>query len=149
MKNNRNGERIRVLLVEDDPGDVDLTREVMKSSKLTVSMDVARDGVEALMYLRKEDGFSTAPTPDLILMDLNMPRKDGRETLEEIKSDDQLKYIPVVILTTSTAEEDVVRTYTAGASCYVAKPVDLDQFSRVVEALDNFWFTVVKFPRRD
>ena len=140
---------IEVLLVDDDPGDVDLTKEVLNLAKVKISLSVVEDGVEALAYLRKEGRFKDAVRPDLVLLDLNMPKKDGRETLEEIKADPALRSIPVVILTTSSADEDVVRTYTSGASCYITKPVGLEQFQKVVEAIEYFWFTVVKFPPKE
>ena len=137
---------IEILLVEDDPGDVELTLEVMEKSKIRINMNVVEDGVKAIEYLRKEGEYKDKTKPDLILLDLNMPRKDGRETLHDIKNDPELKRIPVVILTTSNAHEDIVKTYTEGCSCYVTKPVGLEEFSRVVQAIDNFWFTVVKYP---
>ena len=141
-------EPLQILLVEDDPGDVELTRESLSDSKLAINISVAGDGVEAMAFLRKEGEYSTAVTPDLILLDLNMPRKDGREVLAEIKADDSLKMIPVVILTTSSAETDIVKSYDLGANCYVTKPVGFDQFAKVVEAIEGFWFTVVKLPTK-
>ena len=138
--------KINVLLVEDDPEDVDLTMEVMDNSKLKINIDVVEDGVKALEYLHKDNEFSNAPRPDIILLDLNMPRKDGREVLLEIKDDENLKSIPVVVLTTSEADEDIVRSYTTGASCYITKPVGLNEFKKVVKSLEEFWFTIVKFP---
>lgn len=137
---------IEVLLVEDDPQDVEITKEVMELSKVKLNVNVVGNGAEALDYLRKEDGYEHAIKPDLILLDLNMPKMNGREFLEEMKKDEQLKLIPVVVLTTSKAEEDIVKTYKLGASCYVTKPVGLDQFQKVVQAVDSFWFTVVKYP---
>jgi two-component system response regulator len=141
-------EPLQILLVEDDPGDVELTRESLSDSKLAINISVAGDGVEAMAFLRKEGEYSTAVTPDLILLDLNMPRKDGREVLAEIKADDSLKMIPVVILTTSSAETDIVKSYDLGANCYVTKPVGFDQFAKVVDAIEGFWFTVVKLPTK-
>jgi two-component system response regulator len=141
-------EPLQILLVEDDPGDVELTRESLSDSKLAINISVAGDGVEAMAFLRKEGEYSTAVTPDLILLDLNMPRKDGREVLAEIKADDSLKMIPVVILTTSSAETDIVKSYDLGANCYVTKPVGFDQFTKVVDAIEGFWFTVVKLPTK-
>ncbi|MCB2196608.1 MAG: response regulator [Bacteroidetes bacterium] len=137
---------IEVLLVEDDPQDVEITKEVMELSKVKLNVNVVGNGVEALGYLRKEDGYKDAVKPDLILLDLNMPKMNGREFLEEMKKDEHLKLIPVVVLTTSKADEDIVKTYKLGASCYVTKPVGLDQFQKVVQAVDSFWFTVVKYP---
>lgn len=141
-------EPLQILLVEDDPGDVELTRESLSDSKLAINISVAGDGVEAMAFLRKEGEYSSAVTPDLILLDLNMPRKDGREVLAEIKADDSLKMIPVVILTTSSAETDIVKSYDLGANCYVTKPVGFDQFTKVVDAIEGFWFTVVKLPTK-
>lgn len=144
--NLKKSKHINLLLVDDDPGDVELTLEVMDLSKLKLNIDVVVDGVEALEYLHKTGKYAEANTPDLILLDLNMPRKNGREVLDYIKNHDELKRIPVVILTTSSREEDVVKTYMLGASCYITKPVGLDEFQKVVKAFDEFWFTVVKFP---
>ncbi len=138
--------RIEVLLVEDDPQDVEITKELMELSKVRLNVNVVGNGAEALSYLRKENEFANSMRPDLILLDLNMPKMNGREFLHEIKKDDSLCMIPVVILTTSKADEDIVKTYKLGASCYVTKPVGLDQFQKVVQAVDNFWFTVVKYP---
>jgi len=149
MNERKTGTPIEILLVEDDPGDVDLTMEVLGMAKVKLGINVVEDGVEALAYLRKEGKYGSAVLPDLILLDLNMPRKDGRETLGEIKKDPKLKHIPVVILTTSNADSDVVKSYTLGASCYVTKPVGLDQFTEVVQSIESFWFTIVKFPPRD
>ena len=137
---------INLLLVDDDPGDVDLTLEVMSLSKLKLNINVVEDGVEAVDFLTKKGEYGEAQTPDLILLDLNMPRKNGREVLDFIKTHDKLKTIPVVILTTSDSEEDIERTYKLGASCYIKKPVGLAEFQKVVKAFDDFWFTVVKFP---
>lgn len=137
---------IEVLLVEDDPQDVEITKEVMELSKVKLNVSVVGNGAEALAFLRKESPFKNAIRPDLILLDLNMPKMNGKEFLEEIKKDDNLRLIPVVILTTSKADEDIVKTYKLGASCYVTKPVGLEQFQKVVHAVDSFWFTVVKYP---
>lgn len=139
---------LEILLVEDDPGDVELTRESLSDSKLYMNLHVVEDGVEAMAFLRREGSYYEAPRPDLILLDLNLPRKDGRQVLAEVKADDSLKIIPVVILTTSSAEEDILRTYNLGANCYITKPVGLTQFTKVVEAIEGFWFTVVKLPTR-
>ena len=146
MTNNNSTEPIEVLLVEDDPGDVDLTLEVMNSAKIKINLNVVDDGLKAMEYLRKTGDYADSVRPDLIMLDLNMPKKDGREVLQEIKKDEKLKSIPVVILTTSDADEDIIKSYTLGASCYITKPVGLEQFAKVVESIENFWFTVVKFP---
>jgi CheY-like chemotaxis protein len=137
---------IEILMVEDSPGDVRLTREALRDAKVRNNFHVARDGIEALEFLHREGQFSDAPRPDLILLDLNMPRMDGREVLQEIKADKELRLIPVVILTTSKAEEDIVRSYELNANCYITKPVDLDQFMNVVRSIEDFWLTVVKLP---
>jgi len=137
---------IEVLLVEDNPGDVRLTREALKEGKVSNNLHVAPDGVEALAFLRREGNYADAVRPDLILLDLNLPRKGGREVLEEIKGDPALRHIPVVILTSSSAEQDIARAYDLHANCYISKPVDLDQFITVVRSIEDFWFTVVKLP---
>lgn len=137
---------IEILLVEDNPGDVQLTQIVLEDSKISVNLSVAADGVEAIAFLRKQENYTQVPTPDLILLDLNLPRKDGREVLAEIKADQILKRIPVVVLTTSKAEEDVLRAYNLCANCYITKPVDFDQFVKIVHSIESFWFTVVKLP---
>ncbi len=142
----QNARPIDILLAEDSPGDVRLTKEALKEAKIHNRLHVANDGVEALAFLRKEGPYADAPTPDLILLDLNMPRKDGREVLGEVKTDDDLKRIPVVILTTSEAEQDIVKTYDLHANCYITKPVDLDQFMEVVRKIEDFWLCVVKLP---
>jgi CheY-like chemotaxis protein len=141
----RNGP-IEILLVEDNPGDVRLTKEALKEGKVYSNLHTVKDGVEAMEYLRQEGKYKSVPRPDIILLDLNLPRKDGREVLEEIKSDEKLKRIPVVVLTTSKAEEDVLRTYNLHANCYVTKPVDLEKFMVVVKTIDSFWLTVVTLP---
>jgi len=138
---------IEVLLVEDDPGEVLMTQEAFEEHKVGNRLHVVPDGVEALRFLRREDEFADAPRPHLILLDLNLPRKDGREVLEEIKSDDELAHIPVVVLTTSEAEEDVVRSYRLHANAYVPKPVDFDQFIQVVRKIDDFFVTIVRLPQ--
>jgi CheY-like chemotaxis protein len=137
---------IEILLVEDNPGDVELTAEALRAGKISNQMNVVEDGESAMAFLRKQGGYAGTPFPDVILLDLNLPRKDGREVLEEIKADPQLKKIPVIILTTSQAEEDILRAYNLAANCYITKPVDLDQFTKVVQAIEEFWFTVVKLP---
>jgi len=142
------GKPIEILLVEDNPGDVRLTMELLRESKIHNRISVVNDGIGAMAYLRKEAEFREAPRPDLILLDLNMPRKDGREVLAEIKRDPDLKRIPVVVLTTSSAEQDIVRSYDHHANAYITKPVDLDQFAKVVRSIEEFWFTIVKLPRK-
>ena len=137
---------IEILLVEDNPGDVRLTAEALKEGKIRNHMSVVADGEEAMAFLRREGAHASAPRPDLVLLDLNLPRKDGREVLAEIKEDDALKRIPVVVLTTSKAEEDILRTYNLHANCYITKPVDLDQFITVVRTIEDFWFSVVSLP---
>lgn len=137
---------IEVLLVEDNPGDVRLTREALRDGKVHNNLSVAPDGVEALAFLRRQGKYADAPRPDVILLDLNLPKKDGREVLEEIKADPSLARIPVVILTSSEAERDIAQAYALHANCYVTKPVDLDQFITVVKSIENFWFSIVKLP---
>ena len=140
---------VEILLVEDNPADVRLTKEALKEGKVYSNLHWAKDGVEALEFLRRQGKFADSPRPDIILLDLNLPKKDGREVLQEVKSDDKLKRIPVVILTTSKAEEDVLKSYNLHANCYVTKPVDLEQFIRVVKSIDTFWLTVVTLPNGD
>jgi two-component system response regulator len=137
---------IDVLLVEDSPGDVRLTREAFKRAKVHVNLHVASDGIAAMAFLTREDDHADAPRPDLILLDLNLPKKDGREVLKEIKESPALKSIPVVILTTSASEADILRTYQLHANCYITKPVGLNGFLEVVRSIDGFWLTVVKLP---
>ena len=137
---------VEILLVEDNPGDVRLTREALKKGHLWSRLAVVQDGIEALDYLRRTAPFQNATTPDLILLDLNLPKKDGREVLAEIKADETLRLIPVVVLTTSRAEEDILRSYKLHANCYITKPVDFAQFASVVQSIEDFWFTVVKLP---
>ncbi len=138
---------IEILLVEDNPGDVRLTQEALGEAKVRNNLAVAKDGVEALAYLRREPPFEAAARPDLILLDLNLPRKDGREVLAEIKADADLRRLPVVVLTTSSAEKDVLESYNLYANCYITKPVDLDQFVRIVSSIEDFWLTIVKLPQ--
>jgi two-component system, chemotaxis family, response regulator Rcp1 len=140
---------IQVLLVEDNPGDVRLTKEALKEGKMLNRVTVVGDGVEALSFLRRQGKYADAGQPDLILLDLNLPKKDGRQVLAEIKGDPRLKRIPVVVLTTSSAEEDILKTYDLHANCYVTKPVDLEQFMHVVKSIEDFWVTVVKLPSED
>jgi len=137
---------IEILLVEDDPGDVVLTMEALKAAKVLNRLSVAEDGVEAMAFLHRQGKYANVPCPDLILLDLNLPKKDGRAVLADIKTDADLQRIPVVILTTSQDERDVLQAYNTHANCYITKPVDLKQFLAVVEAIDNFWLTVVKLP---
>ncbi|BAY61232.1 two-component response regulator [Calothrix brevissima NIES-22] len=137
---------IEVLLVEDNPGDAQLTRIALEDSKISVNLSVVEDGVEAMAFLRKQDKYATVPHPDIVLLDLNLPKKDGRQVLAEIKSDQHLKRIPVVVLTTSQAEEDIVKAYNLAANCYITKPVDFDQFVRIIRTIENFWFAIVKLP---
>jgi chemotaxis family two-component system response regulator Rcp1 len=137
---------INILLVEDNPGDADLAREALESSKMNNNLQVVNDGEKAMAFLRKEGPYSAAPRPDLILLDLNLPKKDGRQVLAEIKSDEGLKRIPVVILTTSRAEEDVLKTYNLHANCYITKPIDLNQFLHVVRSIEDFWLSIVVLP---
>ncbi|MCA9705831.1 MAG: response regulator [Myxococcales bacterium] len=137
---------IEILLVEDNPAEIDLARETLELAKIRNNLHVAMDGVEALRFLRREGDYASKPRPDLVLLDLNLPRKDGREVLEEIKQDPELRSIPVVVLTSSSAERDVVKTYSLGANCYITKPVDLTQFADVVKSIEDFWFVVVKLP---
>lgn len=137
---------VEILLVEDNPGDADLAIEALKESKMINNLHVVDDGEKATDFLFKRGEYSNAVKPDLIILDLNLPKKDGREVLEEIKSSDALKRIPVVILTTSKAEEDVLRTYNLHANCYINKPIDLDQFLEVVKSIENFWLSIVVLP---
>jgi chemotaxis family two-component system response regulator Rcp1 len=142
----RRSRPVEILLVEDNPGDVRLTREALQEGKVRNHLSVAADGVEALAFLRREPPHGDAPRPDLILLDLNLPKKDGREVLEAIKADPSLRNIPVVVLTSSQAEQDILRVYGLHANCYVTKPVDFDQFIHVVKTIEEFWFTIVKLP---
>lgn len=141
-------EPIDILLVEDNPGDVRLTREALKDTSNPSRVHVVMDGEEAMAFLRRDGDHRDAPVPDLILLDLNLPRKDGREVLEEIKDDDALRKIPVVVLTTSEAEQDILKVYELHANCFITKPVDLDRFMQVVKTIEEFWFGVVKLPPR-
>lgn len=141
-----NGKPIEILLVEDNPGDARLAMEAFKEAKVPNNLSVVGNGEAALAFLRRQSPHTHAPRPDLILLDLNLPRKSGREVLEEIKRDKNLHRIPVVVLTTSRAEEDVAKAYDLNANCYIAKPVDLDQFFRVVQTIEDFWLTVVRLP---
>ncbi|MBF0425911.1 MAG: response regulator [Magnetococcales bacterium] len=142
------GRPIELLLVEDSPGDVALTREALGESRIANQLHVVEDGEQALEFLERRGRFAGAVRPDLILLDLNLPRKDGREVLRQIRLHPELATIPVVILTTSRAEEDVLRSYELHANCYITKPVDVNQFFRVIKSIEDFWLTVVKLPRR-
>jgi|KBSMisStaDraftv2_1062788.scaffolds.fasta_scaffold149815_3 CheY-like chemotaxis protein len=140
---------VEVLLIEDNAGDIRLTQEALKESNLLVHLSIARDGEEAMAFLQRQGAFASSPIPDLILLDLNLPKKDGREVLQEIKADARLKRIPVVVLTTSQADSDILTTYGFHANCYITKPVDMDQFIKIVKMLEEFWFTIVKLPSRE
>src|ERR1051326_7118814 len=146
MNTTQRSKPVEVLRVEDNPGDVRLTMEALQEGKVYNQLHVASDGVEALAFMRREGRYAEAPRPDLILLDLNLPKKDGREVLEEIKNDPDLRRIPVVILTTSQAEQDILKSYNLHANCYITKPVDLEQFIMVVKTVDCFWLSVVKLP---
>jgi two-component system, chemotaxis family, response regulator Rcp1 len=140
---------IEILLVEDNPADVRLTREALKEEKILTNLNVVNDGVEAMEFLLQQGNYGKAVRPDLILLDLNLPKKDGKEVLKEIKHDENLKSIPVVILTVSKAEEDIIKTYNLHANCYITKPLDLVQFSKVVKSIKDFWLTIVKLPPKN
>lgn len=149
MNREEMGRQAEFLLIEDNPGDVRLTREALRESKVRNNLSVVGDGEEALLYLRKQPPYTEAPRPDIILLDLNLPRKDGKEVLEIIKTDPKLKRIPVVVITSSEAEQDILRTYDLHVNCYVTKPVDLDQFIKVVQSVESFWLTIVRLPASD
>jgi CheY-like chemotaxis protein len=146
MAETRVGKPIVILLVEDNPGDVDLARAAMEDSKVRNILHAVGDGEEAMLFLRRKGKYTEAPRPDLVLLDLNLPKKDGREVLAEIKSDPDLMRIPVVILTISKDEEDILRSYNLHANCFITKPIDLNQFVKVVKAIEDFWLTIVKLP---
>ncbi len=146
MNRTERSKPVEILLVEDNPGDVRLTMEALKEGKVYNKLHVAPDGVAALAFMRREGRYAEAPRPDLILLDLNLPKKDGREVLEEIKNDPDLRRIPVVILTTSQAEQDILKSYNLHANCYITKPVDLEQFIHVIKTVDSFWLSIVKLP---
>ena len=145
---NQTAKQIEILLVEDNEGDVGLVEEVFQEAKIMNNLNIAEDGEEAILFLRKEGKFSNVPSPDIILLDLNLPGKDGREVLKEIKEDDELKRIPVVILTTSKAEGDILKSYNLHANSYITKPVDFDQFIKVIKSIENFWLDIVKLPSK-
>ena len=140
------GAPIEILLVEDNPGDVRLTQEAVREAKIRNTLNVVNDGEQAIAYVRRQGAYADRPRPDLILLDLNLPRKDGREVLQDLKSDPDLHRIPVVVLTSSAAEQDILRTYDLYANAYVTKPVDLEQFMRVVSSIQDFWLNIVKLP---
>jgi two-component system, chemotaxis family, response regulator Rcp1 len=146
MSNVENYRAVDILLIEDNPGDIRLTQEAFKDGRITNRLNVVMDGEEALLYLRKSGKYAQVNMPDLILLDLNLPKKDGREVLAEIKADPQLKFIPVIILTTSSAEQDIINTYAHHANCYIMKPVDFNQFMTVIRTIESFWLTIVKLP---
>jgi CheY-like chemotaxis protein len=146
----RSGNRpIEILLIEDNPGDARLTEEALKEGKVRNNLHMVRDGVEAMAFLRREGKYKEVPRPDLVLLDINLPRKDGREVLAEMKEHPDLMLIPVVVLTTSEAEQDVVRTYELRANCYITKPVDLEKFITIVRSIEDFWLTIVRLPSFD
>ncbi len=147
MRRGKSVKPVEILLVEDNPGDVRLTIEGLREGKVRNNLQIVEDGAEALAYLKREGKYKDAVRPDLILLDLNLPKKDGREVLSEIKADEDLRHIPVVVLTSSKAEQDILRAYSLHANCYITKPVDLDQFISVVESIEDFWFSIVKLPR--
>jgi len=146
MGSNLTGQPINILLVEDNPGDVRLTKEGFKEGKVINNLYVAEDGEEAMAFLHREEPYQEMPRPDIILLDLNLPKKDGREVLEEIKSDPDLRRIPVIILTTSKAEEDILKTYNLHANCYITKPVNLEDFILITKSIESFWLSIVKLP---
>jgi CheY-like chemotaxis protein len=143
---NRGYRSIEILIVEDNPGDIRLINEVLNENKIFSSVITVNDGVDAIDYLNARGKFKTATKPDLIILDLNLPRKDGREVLAEIKSDDRFKYIPVVVMTISQSEEDIFKSYNLHANCYVTKPIDLNQFIKVIKSIEEFWHSIVKLP---
>lgn len=145
---NKKTNPVNVLLVEDNPGDVRLTQEAFKEANMAIQLNVTMDGAEAIKYLRKEEKYSDVLTPDLILLDLNLPKKDGREVLKEIKTDDTLKRIPVVVLTTSNAEQDVMKSYNLHVNCYINKPVDFEKFFDIIQKIEEFWLTTAILPTR-
>ncbi|MBF0384441.1 MAG: response regulator [Candidatus Omnitrophica bacterium] len=144
-----NAHVIEILLVEDNPGDINLTKEALSESKMANKLSVVKDGVEAMKFLRKEGQYSDTTSPDIVFLDLNLPKKDGREVLKELKEDAQLRVIPVVVLTSSEAEEDIIKAYLNHANCYVRKPLDFAKFLEVVRKIEDFWFSIVKLPHRD
>ena len=149
METKELGKPIEILLADDNPGDLRLAVEALKDSKIINHVNTVPDGVEAMAYLRKQGKYADAPRPDVILLDLNMPRKDGREVLKEVKEDPVLRRIPVVILTISQAEQDILKAYDLHANCYITKPVDLNQFNIIVQSIENFWFSIVRLPPKE
>ena len=148
MSDTVTGRSIEILLAEDNLGDERLTREAFRESKLSINLHVVNDGVEVLAFLQREDKYRDSVRPDLILLDLNLPKKDGREVLSEIKSDNELKHIPVVVLTVSKSEDDIFNAYNLHANCYITKPFDLEQFIKVIKSIEEFWFSTVSLPDR-
>jgi len=146
MNMEKMGRAVQMLLVEDNLGDIRLTKETLRDAKVMVNLHVVGDGVEAMAFLRQEGKYTRSPRPDLVLLDLNLPKKDGREVLTEVKQDPDLRRIPVVILTISNGQEDILKSYNLHANAYVTKPLNLEQFSKIVKAIEDFWFTVVKLP---
>jgi len=146
MNNRKTGKPVEILLIEDNPGDVRLTQEAFKEGRVLNKLHVTRDGVEAMEFLRQKGNYAKVSRPDIILLDLNLPKKDGREVLAEIKADKDLKRIPVVILTVSQAEEDILKSYNLSANCYIIKPIDLEQFIRAIKLIEDFWLTIVTLP---
>lgn len=149
MINKKKTQIINILLVEDNPGDIRLIEEILKEGKIQNKLSIVNDGEEALLFLRKSNKYVNEHTPDIILLDLNLPKKDGREVLAEIKADPVLMLIPVIILTTSDAEQDIINTYAHHANCYITKPVDFNQFMNVIESIQSFWLTIVKLPTKE
>lgn len=147
MKRSLPSEPVQILLVEDSPGDIRLTREVLRDARIANELHIVGDGEQAMAFLRREGEHAGKPRPDLILLDLNLPRKDGREVLEELNADPELHLIPVIVLTTSAAEQDVLRSYDLKAACYITKPIDLDEFIEVVRSIESFWLSIVRLPR--
>ena len=148
MSNSQNNRSVDLLLVEDNPGDIRLTEEALKDGPVRVNLSIAKDGVEAVEFLNRRGSFKDAPRPDLILLDLNLPRKNGREVLAEIKADPDLRQIPVVVMTTSKSEQDIERAYELNANCYITKPIELDDFLAVVHSIEDFWLTKAMLPRQ-
>ena len=144
--NPRQAEAIEILLIEDNPGDIALTREALRRSKINNALNVVNDGEEAMAFLKHKPGYEDSPTPHLVLLDLNLPGIDGRELLAQVKADPELRRIPVVVMTSSQADEDIVLSYDSHANCYITKPLNMDSFKKVVEAIDEFWFSVVRLP---
>ncbi len=148
MPNSQNG-LMQILLVEDNPGDIRLTQEALKEGDIQNVLHVVKDGVEAMDFLRKKDKYARVPTPDIILLDLNLPRKDGREVLADIKTDENLKMIPVIVLTTSDTDQDIIKSYKLHANCFITKPVDLELFIFIIQQIETFWFKVIKLPPKN